>query len=86
LADKGYASQDHPEIKTPQKKPRGRELTEHQKAENKEMLRERIVVEHEIRRVEGWRILRDEYRLALGLFAMIPSAVVGLIQFSRIVA
>jgi len=86
LGDKGYCSQDHPEIKTPQKKPRGGQLTEQQKAENKELSRERIVVEHGIRRVKGWRILRDEYRLALGLFPMVASAVVGLIQFSRIAA
>ena len=31
------------------------------------------------------RITYDQYRLALGLFPMIASAVVGLIQFSRIV-
>ena len=84
MGDKGYHSQDHPEITTPHKKPRGGELTEGQKAENKEIARQRIVVEHGIRRVKGFRILRDDYRLALGLFPMIASAVVGLIQFSRI--
>ena len=84
LGDKGYHSQEHPELTTPHKKPRGGELTEEQKAENKEIARQRIVVEHAIRRVKGFRILRDEYRLALGLFPMIASAVVGLIQFSRI--
>jgi hypothetical protein len=84
MGDKGYHSQDHPEITTPHKKPRGEELPEEQKAENKEIARQRIVVEHAIRRVKGFRILRDDYRLALGLFPMIASAVVGLIQFSRI--
>lgn len=84
MGDKGYHSQDHPEITTPHKKPRGGELTEEQKAENKEIARQRIVVEHAIRRVKGFRILRDEYRLALGLFPLIATAVVGLIQFSRI--
>jgi hypothetical protein len=85
LGDKAYCSQDHPEIQTPHKKPRGGELTPQQKAENKEISRQRMVVEHGIRRVKGWRILRDEYRLALGLFPMVASAVVGLIQFSRII-
>jgi hypothetical protein len=85
IADKAYASADHPEIKTPHKKPKGGELTEEQKAENKEISRQRIVVEHAVRRVKGWRIMRDEYRLALGLFPMVASAVVGLIQFSRII-
>jgi hypothetical protein len=84
LGDKGYYSQEHPELTTPHKKPRGGELTAEQKAENQERARQRIVVEHAIRRVKGFRILRDDYRLALGLFPMIASAVVGLIQFSRI--
>jgi hypothetical protein len=85
IADKAYASADHPEIKTPHKKPKGGELTEEQKAENKQISRQRIVVEHAVRRVKGWRIMRDEYRLALGLFPMVARAVVGLIQFSRII-
>jgi hypothetical protein len=84
MGDKGYYSQEHPEITTPHKKPRGGELTAEQKAENKEIARQRIVVEHAIRRVKSFRILRDDYRLALGFFPMIASAVVGLIQFSRI--
>lgn len=84
IGDKGSHSQEPPEFTTPHKKPRGGELTEEQKAENKELARQRIVVEHAIRRVKGFRILRDDYRLALGLFPMIASAVVGLIQFSRI--
>ena len=60
-------------------------MTAEQKAENKAIARQRIVVEHAIRRIKGFRILRDDYRLALGLFPMIASAAVGLIQFSRIV-
>jgi len=84
IGDKGYYSQDHPELITPHKKPRGGELTAEQKAENKAIAHQRIVVEHAIRRIKGFRLLRDDYRLALGLFPMIASAVVGLIQFSRI--
>jgi len=84
LGDKGYYSREHPELTTPHKKPRGGVLTAEQQAENKEIARQRIVVEHAIRRVKGFRILRDDYQLALGLFPMIASAVVGLIQFSRI--
>lgn len=85
LGDKAYRDQDHPEITTPQKKPRGGDLTDAQRQENREISRARIYVEHGIRRVKGWRIVRDEYRLAIGLFPMIASAVVGLIQFSRII-
>ena len=84
IGDKGYYSQAHPELITPHKKPRGGELTAEQKAENKAIAHQRIVVEQAIRRIKGFRLLRDDYRLALGLFPMIASAVVGLIQFSRI--
>ena len=31
-----------------------------------------------------WRILRDEYRLAVGLFATVARAVVGLVQLGRL--
>lgn len=84
MGDKGYSSKDHPEIETPKKKPRGGELSEEEKAENKEISRQRVVVEHGIRRVKGWRIVRDEYRLALGLMPMVMSAVIGIVQFSQI--
>lgn len=85
LGDKAYSHQDHPEITRPQKKPRGGELTDAQRLENREISAQRIYVEQAIRRVKGWRSWRDEYRLAIGLFPMVASAVVGLIQFSRII-
>src|SRR5262249_8845024 len=84
MGDKGSYRQQPPEFITPHKKPRGGALTEEQKAEHKAIARQRIVVEHAIRRIKGVRLLRDDYRLAVGLFLMIASAVVGLIQFSRI--
>ncbi|MGI9106988.1 MAG: transposase family protein, partial [Pyrinomonadaceae bacterium] len=74
-----------PEIETPRKKPKGKELSEAQKAQNKELSKKRVRVEHGIRRVKGWRIVRDEYRMPLGLFTSVTSAVVGLIQFATIV-
>lgn len=81
--DKGYYCQQPPALITPHKKPRGGALTEEQKAEHKASARQRIVVAHAIRRSKGFRMLRDDYRLAVGLFPMIASAVVGLSQFSR---
>jgi hypothetical protein len=84
MGDKAYASKDHPEIETPQKKPRGKELSDEQQEENRRISKERVYVEHGIRRIKGWRIMRDEYRLATGLFGAVTSAVVGLIQFSQI--
>lgn len=85
LGDKAYCDQKHPEIETPHKKPKGQELSDEQKAENKQLASQRVYVEHGIRRVKGFRIVRDEYRMAVGLFGAVTSAVVGLLQFSQIV-
>ena len=67
------------------KKPKGSELTEQQKAENKQLAQERIYVEHAIRRIKSYRIMRDQYRMATGLFASVAAVVVGLVLFARIV-
>ncbi len=85
LGDKAYCDRKHPEIVTPHKKPKGKELSAEQKTENKHLASRRVYVEHGIRRVKGFRIVRDEYRMAVGLFGAVTSAVVGLIQFSNVV-
>lgn len=85
-ADKAYQSSDHPTLHTPHKKPKGGELTQEQTEENRRLSQERIFVEHGIRRIKGWRIMREDYRLAVGLFATVAHAVVGLVQLGRILA
>lgn len=60
MGDKAYASKDHPEIVTPLKKPKGRELSAAEKAKNKAISQPRVYVEHAIRRIKGWRIMRDD--------------------------
>jgi hypothetical protein len=85
LGDKAYCDQKHPEIMTPHKKPKGQELSAEQKVENKQLASHRVYVEHGIRRVKGFRIVRDEYRMAVGLFGAVTKAVVGLLQFAQIV-
>lgn len=84
LGDKAYVGA-RPAVQTPHKKPKGGELTAEQKEENKKLSSQRVRVEHSIRRIKAFRIMRDEYRHAMGLFPMVAAAVVGLIQFSRIV-
>ena len=86
LGDKAYADQKHPEITTPTKKPKGGELTPEQKERNREISQPRVRVEHAIRRLKGFRILRDQYRMARGIFPTVANAVVGLIHFSRCLA
>ncbi len=72
-------------VSVPHKKPKGGQLTQEQRAENRQRASVRVHVEHAIRRIKGWRIVRDDYRLAVGLFPMIASSVVGLVQLVRII-
>ena len=81
LGDKAYIGADKPTL-IPKKKPKGGELSEEEKEENRRISQERIYVEHSIRKVKGFRVVRDEYRLAQGIFPTVVSAVVGLIQFA----
>ena len=69
-----------PRSEVPHKKPRGGELTAEQKEENRAFSSGRVRVEHSIRRVKAFRIVRDEYRLATGLFRRTCLCVAGLVQ------
>jgi len=83
LGDKAYVGED---VETPQKKPRGGELTEAEKQKNRELSAKRIRVEHGVRKVKTFKILRQDYRLGTWIFPKIAETVVGLIQYARIVA
>jgi hypothetical protein len=63
-ADLGFYGMQHthPNIKLPHKKPRGADLTEEQKRENRALSSERVKVEHAIAGVKTWRIVKDIYR------------------------
>jgi hypothetical protein len=79
LADKGT-----PGVEVPHKKPGCGELTAEQKEENRQQASVGVHVEHGIRRVKGFKIVRENYRHAIGLFPMVASAVVGLVHLNRI--
>ena len=81
--DLGYQGAEG--VAVPHKKPRKGALTQEQREENRVHASERVYVEHGIRRIKGFRIVRDEYRLALGLFPLIAHAVLGLVQLNRLV-
>ena len=83
LGDKAYVGED---VVSPQKKPKGGELSEAEKEKNRELSAKRIRVEHGVRKVKTFKILRQDYRLGTWIFPKIAETVVGLIQFSRIVA
>lgn len=81
-ADLGYLGTEG--VETPQRKPRGGHLTEEQRDANRHLARVRVHVEHGIRRLKGFKILRENYRHATGLFPMVVSVVVGLVHLNRI--
>ncbi len=80
LGDKAYLGAQKP-TRIPQKKPKGGELSEAEKAANKQISQERIYVEHAIRKVKGFRVVRDEYRLAQGIFPTVVSVIVDCFNF-----
>ncbi len=82
-ADRGY--QGTAGLQTPHKKPQGGELTPEQREANRAHARVRVRVEHGVRRLKGFRILREDYRLAPGLFPRIAAVVVGLVHLVRLV-
>jgi hypothetical protein len=80
LGDSGY--QSHADI-TPDKKPKGGELTKNQKENNKEISSIRAAVERAIAHVKIWRICSSRYRGPLEKFAEVLAAVIGLHFFIR---
>jgi hypothetical protein len=83
-ADLGY--QGATDLHLPHKKPKGGALTPEQREANRQHAALRVRAEHGIRRLKGFRILRDDYRLALGLFPRIAYVVAGLVHLQRIVS
>jgi IS5 family transposase len=64
LADSGYQglSKHHANCQLPHKKSKRHPLTKEQKAENRQLARERFVAEHIIRNLKIFRILSERYR------------------------
>ena len=64
LADAGYQglADLHTNSRTPKKKSKHHLLTVEQKAANRELARQRIYVEHVIRKVKIFRVLSERYR------------------------
>lgn len=49
-------------IVMPEKKPKGKALTQQQKQENKQKASQRVLIEHAIGGLKTWRILKDKIR------------------------
>jgi hypothetical protein len=84
LADSGYQGllNLHKNSRTPIKKPKGGELTEEEKQFNKELAKERVVIEHIIRHLKIFRILAERYRNRRRRFMLRVNLIAGLYNFA----
>lgn len=64
MSDSGYQgiANLHPNRQTPKKKSKQHPLTPQEKADNRQLSRQRIVAEHIIRCLKVFRILAERYR------------------------
>lgn len=92
LADSGYLGlrKSHENSRLPHKKSKLHPLTKEQKADNRQLSRERFVVEHIIRSVKIFRILAERYRnrrkrfgLRFNLIAAIYKLIAAIYNFGR---
>jgi hypothetical protein len=65
-------------LTTPTRRPRGGELTEGQKGENRRVSRRRIAAEHGIGKMKVWRIASERYRNPVAKHTLIMKNVAGL--------
>lgn len=76
--DKGY--QGGMNIKIPQKKPKGKELTEEQNEGNKIISSQRIYVEHVIRLIKIFRAAKERFRMKRDKYEQVILAICGLVR------
>lgn len=63
---------------TPTRKPRGGELSDDQKAENRRLSRRRVAAEHGIGKMKVWRVASERYRNPVSRHTLIMKNVAGL--------
>ena len=80
LADSGYQglADLHEKVRIPVKKPRSRVLTEEEKEFNKQLAKERVVIEHIIRHLKVFRIVAGKYRNRRRRFMLRMTLIAGL--------
>jgi IS5 family transposase len=83
LADKGYQGikKLHERSRTPIKKPKGKSLSKEQKKFNKQLAKERIIVEHVHRRLNIFRILSSRYRNRRRRFGLRFNLIAGIYNY-----
>jgi predicted NACHT family NTPase len=68
------------EVKTPVKKPKGKELTEEQHTFNTHLSQVRVRIEHCIGWVKNWAIIATRFRCAHTLYTVLLRTVCGLVN------
>ena len=71
----------HKNSETPKKKPKGRELTIEEKAENKRISRERILIENINAKIKVFKITANRYRNRRKRYGLRVSLICGIINF-----
>ncbi len=82
VADSGYQglASRHPQVCLSLKKPRGGELSAEDKSHNRSLGRFRIAVEHVIRSLKIWRIVKETYRNRRKRFSLRFKLIAGLVN------
>ena len=82
VADSGYQglAKAHPQTCLRRKKPRGKELSPDDKTHNRSLGRFRMPVEHVIRSLKVWRIVKETYRNRRKRFSLRFKLIAGLVN------
>lgn len=83
LGDSGYQGlqKEHENSQTPTKKPRGGELSDQERLANRELSRQRILVENVIRHLKIFRIISERYRNRRRRFGLRFNLIAGLYNY-----
>ena len=83
LGDSGYQGihRLHKSSETPKKKPKGGMLTVEEKAENRRISRERILIENINAKVKVFKIVANKYRNRRRRFGLRMSVICGIINY-----
>ncbi len=85
LVDKGYQGilKIHKLSEIPKKKTKKRKLTKEEKRKNRELNRQRIVIEHVNRKVKIFKILSEKYRNKRKRFGLRFNLIAGIYNYER---
>jgi len=81
--DSGYQGilKLHANSETPKKKPKGGELTAEEKAENKRLSQERILIENTNAKIKVFKIVANKYRNRRRRFGLRMALICGIINY-----